>query len=873
MIKRQAFALAKLCGQHRSTDCAFYRQRLHFAFQGTDGVSLRENILGFPIAIHIPGYSIVRELGRGGMATVYLALQQSLNREVALKVLAPALAQDRAFAERFVRESRIAGGFRHRHLIAVVDAGQLDNQLYLAMEYVPGGTAESLRGGDTDEIYRCLKEIAAALAYAHARGVVHRDIKPENILRREDGSYVLSDFGIARSAEHHEKLTAPQVALGTPAYMSPEQWRGERIDGRADLYSLGMVLFEFLTGRAPFHEGDSWAIGMQHMKAPRPRLPPELASWQPLLDRLTSAEPGNRYASADALCAALASLGPPTAIKPESRLGVTSQPNESSSVTVELALPDPVQGQATELIRPNAVIRHRIWLVPAILSLAFAAYLFGGWWPAPSLEASRSMPAASTPAAKSIAVLRFVNMSSDPETEYFADGIAEEILNQLAQLKNLRVAGRTSSFSFKGSNQDLRLIGERLGVAYVLEGSVRKAATQVRITVKLVQAKDGFEVWSRAYDRELSDIFKVQDEISQSVLQAMKANVLGERPLHVATTSIEAYNLHLQAQSNLFKRGAENMQAARAQFEAALALDPDYVPSLVGLARTLAFLPSYQALSGEETNTIIAAAAGAAEHALQLDPENAGAYSVLGFIRSVYQWRWSEAESLIARSLELAPNDAEIANIAGDYYVTTLDTQNSIAMNSRAVELNPLYPVNNWEFGIAYASFGNFEQAIVHASRGQALTPETFRPYFVLVWAHGALGQFDQARATIATARKNTHEAEFRYTALEAWAAIAEQQPQTATRLLAELEPFAAREELSRAYLGYCYLLLGDSDKAAYWLQEALRVRDFILISPEPLDLSRIAADPKTRVIFADQGLQALLDIRIRNNQKTLAAP
>ena len=183
----------------------------------------------------IPGYRIIRELGRGGMATVYLAEQLSLGREVALKVLSPTLAADTDFAERFLREARITGAFRHRHLIAVLDAGRSGEHLYLAMEYVPGGTAAALRGAEPELIRRCLIEIARALAYAHQRGVIHRDIKPDNILQREDGSFLLSDFGIARSTQATRELTAPQSALGTPGYMSPEQWRGASIDGRADL--------------------------------------------------------------------------------------------------------------------------------------------------------------------------------------------------------------------------------------------------------------------------------------------------------------------------------------------------------------------------------------------------------------------------------------------------------------------------------------------------------------------------------------------------------------------------------------------------------------------------------------------------------------
>ena len=464
---------------------------------------------------------------------------------------------------------------------------------------------------------------------------------------------------------------------------------------------------------------------------------------------------------------------------------------------------------------------------------------------------------------KSIAVLPFVNMSSDKENEYFADGISEEILNQLAQLKNLRVAGRTSSFSFKGQNQDLRHIAKQLGVAYVLEGSVRKSATNVRITAQLIQARDGFHVWSETYDRELTDIFKVQDEISRAVLDAMKANLLGDQQPQVNTTSIAAYNLHLQAQASFFKRGTENLQLARKQFEAALAIDPDYVPSLVGLARTLTFLPSYGHYRASEKNALFDASADAARRALRLDPDNAAALALLAY-RATNNHQWSEAEATFTRALALAPNDGEIANMAGDFFVNIRDPVRGIATERRALELNPLSPVHNWEVGRAYAVFGDFDNAIPHLTAGNALAPEVFRPYFALVWSYGALRRFDEMHAVIAKARRLTREPEVDYLFLEAWAAIAEGNRDLALQLLARIEPFAAKEEISPSFVGYGYLMLGESDKAAYWLQEAVRVDDDDFWSPEPFDLWRIAADPKTRVVFRNPDLKALLDLRTR---------
>ncbi|MBL8245136.1 MAG: serine/threonine protein kinase, partial [Rhodanobacteraceae bacterium] len=236
--------------------------------------------------IEIPGYRVLAPLGRGGMASVYLAEQLSLHRQVALKVLAPQLASDPTFVERFLREGRVAARLRHRHIVAIHDVGVHQGVAYMALDYLPGGSLASQGTLAPREALRVLREIGSALDLAHRSGVVHRDIKPENILIDEDGRHVLSDFGIARIAHASQAMTREGTTVGTPAYMAPEQWRAEAVDGRADLYSLGVVLFQLLTGRVPYNGTDGWAIGMQHMQAPLPQLPETLRALQPLLDRL-----------------------------------------------------------------------------------------------------------------------------------------------------------------------------------------------------------------------------------------------------------------------------------------------------------------------------------------------------------------------------------------------------------------------------------------------------------------------------------------------------------------------------------------------------------------------------------------------------------
>lgn len=472
----------------------------------------------------IPGFRIIRELGRGGMATVYLAEQESLGREVALKVLAPSLAADASFAERFVREARITGAFRHRHLLSVFDAGRAGDHLYLAMEYVPGGSAASLRGADQELIRRCLIDIAGALGYAHARGVVHRDIKPENILRREDDSFLLSDFGIARSTKATRALTAPESAIGTPAYMSPEQWRGAEIDGRADLYSLGIVAYELLTGALPFSGADGWSIGLQHMNAARPILPPSLAEWQPLIDQLLAVDPQARMADAQTLVLALGgdSAGTPFTPLPQSAATPTTPLPLASATPLPIAT-----GSNSRLNRG----------LPALALLALLAVVLWWWLPPTEVSTGTTNQASDSVAAvagggveRSIAVLPFRALSTESDDAFFADGLTEEILASLASVPELRVTGRRSSFAWKDKDADLREIAQALGVAYLLEGSIRRAGNQLRISAALIAASDGATRWSQTFERELKDAFAIQNEIALAVADQLSVSIGARSP-------------------------------------------------------------------------------------------------------------------------------------------------------------------------------------------------------------------------------------------------------------------------------------------------------------------------------------------------------
>ncbi len=422
---------------------------------------------GFDPVIEIPGYTILRLLGHGGMATVYLAQQKSLGREVALKVLTPALASDKVATERFLREARVSAKLHHPNIVAIFDVGVHEGVPYMAIAYEPGGTVAGYAQAKNDPkvALRIIRDIANALDFAHRQGVVHRDVKPENILLRNDGTCVLSDFGIAHAIEGAQTgLTREGTSVGTPHYMSPEQLRGEHVDARADIYSLGVVLFQLLTGELPYQGTDGWAIGMQHIGAPIPHLPPHLDNLQTFLDSLLAKNPDNRLQS-----------GAEVVHWIDARLS-----GQGPAMTVAMPTPMPTYTQTPPGAR----------------------------------------------GAASIAILPFADLSQTKDQDYLADGLTEELCNLLAKVGGLFVASRSSAARFKGSTAKLAEIGRELKVATVLEGSVRKFGDRVRISVQLINVADGFQRWSETYDRTLTDVFEVQDEIAGLVVVALKAQLL-----------------------------------------------------------------------------------------------------------------------------------------------------------------------------------------------------------------------------------------------------------------------------------------------------------------------------------------------------------
>ena len=620
-------------------------------------------------------YRLERELGHGGMATVYLAYDAKHDRKVALKVLRPEVAASLG-AERFLREIQIAARLSHPHILPLHDSGRAGPCVYYVMPFVPG---ESLRARiqrerqlPIDDAVRIAAEVAGALGYAHSHDIVHRDIKPENILFL-GGHAVVVDFGIGRAitVAESENITQPGLSIGTPGYMSPEQSASDhQLDGRSDIYSLGCVLYEMLTGHRPD--------------------PPSL--------------------------------------------------RRSSGGTDPLAAPRQLREVIPEGV-DHAVMRALARLPADRFATAgqFAAALAA---PATGLQRVSASGGHGTPT--SIVVLPFTNMSPDSDAEYFSDGITEEIINALTRVQSLRVASRTSAFAFKGKSQDVRAIGEQMNVSAVLEGSVRKAGNRLRITAQLVNTADGFHLWGERFDREMSDVFAVQDEISRAIVSTLKVKLRGDTRTLVRpqTDDIEAYSLYLKGRHYWNKRYELGLHRGLEFFQAAIARDPAYALAHAGVADSFSVLGFYGFLA---PRVAFARAREAADRVRALDPELSEGHFSEGMVALWHDWNWDEAEAAFRAALDLKPQQAEAHIFLSQLYALQARFPEAIAEGRMGQTLDPVSPLVNAMAGWPYHVAGQHQEALEQCSKALEIDPGFLVALWISALAHIELGQFDKA--------------------------------------------------------------------------------------------------------------------------------
>ena len=712
-------------------------------------------------------YVIERELGRGGMATVYLAEDTKHHRPVAVKVLSPALAAGLG-TDRFLREIEIAARLTHPHILPLHDSGDADGLPYYVMPYVEG---VSLRGRliherplPIEDALRITREVADALDYAHKRDVVHRDIKPENILF-QTGHAVVSDFGIARAINVAGKgrMTVAGIAVGTPGYMSPEQARGvDELDGRSDVYSLGCVLFEMLAGEPPFPGRSAQAVLARQLLEPLPRLRTfrdTVPEWlEQAVTRALANEAVDRFAGAAELITAL---------------------TKPSSVTVA----------------EPALSRYRM-----------------------------------TPAPEhSIAVLPFVNLSADPENGYFCDGMTEEILNALSALPSMRVASRTSSFVFKGASQDIRTIGDQLRVRAVLEGSVRRADTKLRVTAQLINVADGFHLWSNTYDREMKDVFAVQDEIARAIVNALKVNLGTKHDATLVephTDNLDAYALYVKARYFWRRKSASAFNKCIEYFEQAIALDPCYSLAYAGLADSYITLGYWNYLPPQQ---VFPRAKAAADAAVGIDDSLAEAHTSRGCVCMLYDWDWPSAEQEFLRAIQLKERYGTAHFWYACYLWAMGRTAESVNQASRAQALAPLSPVANANLGWALYFGRRYDDAITQCSKALELDAHYVMMHTVLGQAYLAMSRYEEAIGALQSAVGFSGGAAFTTCAL-GYAYGKGGKRREAEKILQDLLQPTGAEYVSPFCVALVHTGLGDEDQALAWLDRAYEERSHWLV-------------------------------------------
>ncbi len=741
--------------------------------------------------VHLGAFEILGPLGAGGMGEVYRARDLRLGREVAVKVLPAEVASSPERLARFGREARAVAALNHPNIVALFSVEDGAGVRFLAMELVEGRTLSSLvapEGLSLPRIIEIAIPLADALAAAHERGVVHRDLKPGNVMVTRDARVKVLDFGLAKLARpdaasnpaeaptEEAPVSLPGGVAGTVPYMAPEQLRGEPVDARADLFALGVILYELACGRRPFGGKTNPEVASAILRdPPRPFRAAGIAGngeFERLVLRCLEKNPGGRFQSAREV------------------------------------------GEALQRLRRE-------------------------------LEESAAAPAVRAgSAAPSIAVLPFANMSADPENEFFSDGLSEELLNVLAKSPDLKVTGRTSAFAFKGKQEDLRSIGQKLGVGTLLEGSVRKAGNRVRITAQLIKAADGFHLWSESYDRVLDDIFAVQDEIARSVSAALHVTLLG-KPAVSSKASAGCFERILRANQLVLQITGPAVSRAVLLYREVIEECPDDARAWTGLARALAWQAYYGYADVGESHR---GARKAVERALALDDTLADAHEVLGAILATLELRLPEAIEEVERARALAPNASGPMTALGVYRCVTGRFEEALPLVRRATEIDPLNPRVHAQHGAVASASSDLEEACEAYQAALELSPG-------MTLGHSSLGLLFLRRGmgerAIAEIQREPSVA-FREEALAiAHHALGNRQESDAAlaRLLHESEQWAFQFAAAHA-------CRGEIDRAFHWLDRAYEVHDTGLIWTKVIWLLwNLHSDPRWPAYLAKIGL------------------
>ena len=718
-------------------------------------------------------YKLLDKVGEGAAGIVYRAVDLRLDRVVAIKFLSPTISASEEQRARFEREARAISAMNHPSIATLFDVGRRGADQYLVFEYLPGGTLKSCirrlsKSGNLLPLSAVLDyggQIASGLEYAHKRGLIHRDIKSDNVMLTADGAVKITDFGLAKLSDN-SRLTIEGEPIGTLAYMSPEQFKGERVDERADIYSFGVVLYEMLSGRLPFQREHDAALAYSILHDP----PPSVSS-----------------------------------IRPD--------------------VPERLEDMITRMLQKEATYR------PASIDELRQMVAF----PTTGKPLALAVDEEYQTKVASVAVLPFACLSPGEEGQYLADGLTEDLINALAQIGPLYVPGRTSSFAFR-DNRDLRAIGQKLNVRHIVEGSFRRAGSKVRITARLVDALSGFQGWSASYDRELSDIFALQIEITRTIAEALKIELNKQQQsslVNPRTSSIEAYQLCLKGRYYWARRPV-GIQNAIQYFKQALEVDPTYTVALIGLADCYNTLGSWENGS-EPPQTVMPLGMAHAEQALALNGLSGEAHTSRAYCLFHFNKNWGAAEDEFRRAIELAPNYSAVHHWYSHFLTAMGRTDESLRESKRALEIDPLDMLMNVHLAWHYQLAGQFDSALEQSERSVRREPGWHWSHFFLGWAYEQKCMYSQAIDALVKSVELSGGHTVMTGALGHAYGVAGD-VRKAREIIDRLTTIAMSKYVASYEIGLIHFALGDADQGFHWLGKAVEEQSgwLVYLNREP---------------------------------------